>query len=200
MPFKAHQLILCSQSDYFKAACKEQFEEGRSKTIKLIDISPAAFERILKWMYREGLDIPDDISDDDLLAFYRAVDYLQITALRAEIFREVTNRTKQWAKSSGTPKRSFSTLWHNLSCLADICHVDDFCDLKTALQPVVPGMRYLSDVKPTKASNFPTSDPMLLNALVDCMNHLLRDNICKDCQHKLKFEKQSMCACCSKAM
>lgn len=49
--FKAHKLILCSQSEYFTKLFNSQFAEGSQKVVELKDDDEDAVEAMLTWIY-----------------------------------------------------------------------------------------------------------------------------------------------------
>lgn len=56
--FKVHRVVLCAQSRYFRAACKEEsFKEGTSRRLELQE-DPEVFEGVLSFLYTGDYKIP----------------------------------------------------------------------------------------------------------------------------------------------
>ncbi|KAK3676934.1 hypothetical protein LTR78_003139 [Recurvomyces mirabilis] len=49
--WKAHKLVLCKQSDFFKKACSGDFKEGKQNKIELPDDDKQAVDAILAFLY-----------------------------------------------------------------------------------------------------------------------------------------------------
>jgi hypothetical protein len=53
--------LLCHHSDYFKAACKDQWEFGRNKEICIHEEDPRHFAVFLAFVYTGKVEIPDKL-------------------------------------------------------------------------------------------------------------------------------------------
>ncbi|KAK5679433.1 hypothetical protein LTS10_008251 [Elasticomyces elasticus] len=60
--FTVHTATICQKSEFFTAACKREWQEGKDKTIPLPDVSPRVFTLYVNWAYTGVLDI--EIADD----------------------------------------------------------------------------------------------------------------------------------------
>lgn len=49
--FKVHRIILCPRSSYFRLLCKENFMEGLTKRLDLVDEDPDVFQAVLTYLY-----------------------------------------------------------------------------------------------------------------------------------------------------
>ncbi|KAF2667236.1 hypothetical protein BT63DRAFT_473593 [Microthyrium microscopicum] len=97
--WKLHQVILCSYSPWFKAACTGAFLESHTKEIVIHDENPIALEAVLKSLY--GLEIHAKLpgSDNDFLNLieqYRIANFLQLNKLEKgllDLFMTVFTRS-----------------------------------------------------------------------------------------------------------
>ncbi|KAK3646341.1 hypothetical protein LTR56_003101 [Elasticomyces elasticus] len=67
--FTVHTASICRKSEFFRAACKREWQEGKDKTIPLPDIKPPIFTLYVNWAYTGVLDIeigdsPDLVQND----------------------------------------------------------------------------------------------------------------------------------------
>ena len=53
--FKIHHNLLCSASDYFKAALNGQFKEAEEQKIELLEEKPAVLESFQLWLYTNSI-------------------------------------------------------------------------------------------------------------------------------------------------
>ncbi|KAL1988810.1 hypothetical protein VTN96DRAFT_7694 [Rasamsonia emersonii] len=49
--FNVHRIIICPRSSYFRTMCKENFKEGISKRLELVDEDPDVFHAVLTFLY-----------------------------------------------------------------------------------------------------------------------------------------------------
>ncbi|KAF3201816.1 hypothetical protein TWF192_005982 [Orbilia oligospora] len=82
MQYDLHRAIICLQSTFFDAACKEGFMEGNTREINVPGIEPDAFETIATWLYGGGFSIKGKLSAEEFCELYAATDYLGIDSLK----------------------------------------------------------------------------------------------------------------------
>ncbi|KAK4893406.1 hypothetical protein LTR27_008302 [Elasticomyces elasticus] len=70
--FTVHTATICRKSEFFKAACKREWQESKDKTVPLPDIKPPVFTLYVNWAYTGVLDV--EIIDDSLMAQDRSQD------------------------------------------------------------------------------------------------------------------------------
>ncbi|KAK5717213.1 hypothetical protein LTR15_009102 [Elasticomyces elasticus] len=51
--FTVHTATICRKSEFFTAACKREWQEGKDKTIPLPDVSPRVFTSYVNWAYTD---------------------------------------------------------------------------------------------------------------------------------------------------
>ena len=77
--FSAHRIVLGGTSEYFKAAlCGDTFAESTASVVKIPDVSAAAFEHILEFVYARTCKLPLNLLQEVLEASCR----LQCTELQ----------------------------------------------------------------------------------------------------------------------
>lgn len=74
--FVVHQALLCDKSKYFAKALTGSFEESKTGTVQLEDVSPILFKILVNWLYHSKVayTISDDGSniDQDFAGFQHA--------------------------------------------------------------------------------------------------------------------------------
>ncbi|KAG2482310.1 hypothetical protein HYH03_018752 [Edaphochlamys debaryana] len=60
--FPAHRAILIARCDYFGQRLEGGFADGTAAELSLPDADPAAFELLLRWVYRGAVDIPPSLA------------------------------------------------------------------------------------------------------------------------------------------
>ncbi|KAK5691975.1 hypothetical protein LTR97_011146 [Elasticomyces elasticus] len=60
--FTVNTATICQKSEFFRAACKREWQEGKDKTVPLSDIRPTVFTLYVNWAYTGVLDVK--IADD----------------------------------------------------------------------------------------------------------------------------------------
>lgn len=76
--FVVHQALLCDRSQYFAKALTGSFEESKTGTVKLDDVSPMLFKIVVSWLYCGNViyTVADDDSniEDDFADLEAAID------------------------------------------------------------------------------------------------------------------------------
>ncbi|CRG89531.1 hypothetical protein PISL3812_06567 [Talaromyces islandicus] len=49
--FQVHRLVICPKSSYFRTLCKDNFKEGISQKLELVDEDPDVFQAVLTFLY-----------------------------------------------------------------------------------------------------------------------------------------------------
>lgn len=49
--FRVHRLVICPKSSYFRVLCKDNFKEGISQRLDLVDEDPNVFQAVLTFLY-----------------------------------------------------------------------------------------------------------------------------------------------------
>ena len=94
--------LLVEKSQFFRAACRNEWKEAKSRVVKLPDVDPAIFNYYLLWVYRGRLPVRnewdvycDDWEDDaiavqsDLVKLWILADRLADVRLRNAIMDEI---------------------------------------------------------------------------------------------------------------
>ncbi|KAF3941912.1 hypothetical protein ABW19_dt0203920 [Dactylella cylindrospora] len=117
-PFQLHRAIICLKSDFFKAACKPNFQEGLSREINLPEIEPETFEKIARYIYGEEYVFDTfDCKHTDLVRVFEAADFLGIRALKASILEQFGSliSKKDGREYQEKTLRGVTTLFRNLA-------------------------------------------------------------------------------------
>jgi hypothetical protein len=98
--------LLVEKSQFFQAACRNEWKEAKSRVVKLPDVDPASFNCYLLWVYRDRLpvrnewDLDCDGWEDDALAvqsnlvkLWILADRLADSRLRNAIMDEMVTAT-----------------------------------------------------------------------------------------------------------
>lgn len=49
--FHVHRLVICPRSSYFRLMCKDNFKEGITQKLELVDEDPDVFQSVLTFLY-----------------------------------------------------------------------------------------------------------------------------------------------------
>jgi hypothetical protein len=60
---KAHKVVICSRSEYFRALCLGGLRESTQQQIEIHDTSPFLFKKLVEYLYTQRIDI-DDVADN----------------------------------------------------------------------------------------------------------------------------------------
>ena len=83
--FKVHKAIICQNSDFFRAACKNDFKEKREGIITLSEIQPDILRIVLKWIYESEYTI----DGYNVVDVFISADFLQMQPLKTTIFQAI---------------------------------------------------------------------------------------------------------------
>lgn len=70
--FVIHKDVLCSNSEYFKAALSGRFKEAETKEMGFPDVQPAIFRTVVHWVYTGITEFEDGSLEVDLSNFQAA--------------------------------------------------------------------------------------------------------------------------------
>jgi hypothetical protein len=112
--FHVPEILLTEKSEFFQAACRNEWKEATSRVIKLPDVEPCIFNLYLFWVYRGKLAVRNDwriIQEDysdtapaiqsSLVKLWILADRLADIRLRTATVDEMMLATSNIARSDG---------------------------------------------------------------------------------------------------
>lgn len=103
--YKLHRSVICLNSKFFDAACKENtFIEGKSRIIKLPEIKPTVFDEVVKWLYSGEYKIKAPFDESLFIGLYMASDFLELSLLHRSMQSAVYESLRQDILSQNSNK------------------------------------------------------------------------------------------------
>ncbi|KAK6518709.1 hypothetical protein TWF506_005847 [Arthrobotrys conoides] len=173
--FNLHRVILVANSKYFEIACKEHFEEGKTRETYLPDISSDIFEIVALWIYGGGFKYPDPFDKNVVQDVFIAADYLQILPLKNAVLTAVEDkfyRTDGW-----NPIDAYDML-------ETFCAHSKFTDwqkLRLLVKRAVHGC-YMGPHRILRLSRNGEESSMMLGLVIEAYQNRMRGILCADCQ------------------
>jgi len=138
--FTVHEDLLLRESEYFRIALKSQFIEGQSKTFRLAEDDPQAFDIFVQYLYTGTYNMPEKLFEgysnseelwlDTEAKAYLLGDKLIAMGFRTEIIRCLDNQLRKKPPSMHVLLRVAEEIYDNASAtdakaikavLADYC-------------------------------------------------------------------------------
>ncbi|KAK6510989.1 hypothetical protein TWF506_010074 [Arthrobotrys conoides] len=163
--YDLHRAIICLQSTFFEAACKEGFIEGNTREINLPDIEPEAFEAIATWLYSGGFSIKGKLSTDQFCELYAATDFLGIDSLKRAMMSTLAKTLQedmQKKSSEGVPaEKTVETPLSLIYSLTQTAPCSDWQGLRQVVDKIIPQnrlsgawLRGLAETDPAEINGF----------------------------------------------
>ncbi|EXX57868.1 hypothetical protein GLOIN_2v1487826 [Rhizophagus irregularis DAOM 181602=DAOM 197198] len=130
--FKAHSIILCARSDYFKCAFSNEWVTMNNNmiTFNKPNIAPKIFEMILKYIYAGELDLTNQ-PGENILELLVASDELVIEELFEHLQDYLIEKRQTWVK------QNFVFVLHTVFKIVRCKKLQDYC-LKSICTDILP--------------------------------------------------------------
>ncbi|KAF3162257.1 hypothetical protein EYR41_004838 [Orbilia oligospora] len=165
MQYDLHRAIICLQSTFFEAACKEGFIEGNTREINLPDIEPDAFETIATWLYSGGFSFKGKLSKEKFCDLYAATDYLGIDSLKrammSTLAKSLQNDMLKRPNDGAPVEKTVETPLNPTYSLTQTAPCSDWQVLRQVVDKVIPQnrlsgawLRGLAETDPVEINGF----------------------------------------------
>ncbi|KAK6529867.1 hypothetical protein TWF281_009023 [Arthrobotrys megalospora] len=194
--YTLHRNIICLNSVFFDAACKEgRFVEGYNQTIKLPEIDAPEFEVVIRWLYDEGYQLPSAVYGSDFALVYKAADFLGMSGLKQEMVKQFVAVLKL-ERGAMAPRRIASPLTV-LSDVADIAPVSDWELLRKIADEGMAASFFTNDGL-LKIASGELGSPLFGAVMLDAYQNYIRLNTCISCVFTAKDDPGGSCRVCNK--
>ncbi|KAF3927081.1 hypothetical protein AA313_de0204206 [Arthrobotrys entomopaga] len=204
--YKLHRTILCSESPFFKAACKSNFQEGINRLIKLPTIKPQVFEKILVWLYTGVYELPADGNHATIASLYSAADFLGTLKLKQAVLEKIAYSLDRdinlcLKKELELSKMEIRRPHYLLIPMARDSNVSEFEMFQPVMEVLVRYYRFEDSNLKNEAVREENNN-LFWAALVESYCKFLHANFCSWCKSELKFTLESgdCCKICSRVM
>ncbi|KAK6334672.1 hypothetical protein TWF718_010121 [Orbilia javanica] len=209
MQYELHRAIICLQSTFFEAACKEGFLEGNTREINLPDIEPETFEIVATWLYNGGFSIKGKLNTEQFCELYKAADFLGVEPLKRSMMSELARSLKEDIQRKPSDGAAVEKTVDNplglIYSLTEAAPCSDWQGLRQVTDKVIPHcrlsgawLRGLADSDPADINGFFTA--VLLDSYQEfvgslfcgfCTKHV-RGNAgkCQSCRKSLSYQKR----------
>ncbi|KAK6527617.1 hypothetical protein TWF694_004601 [Orbilia ellipsospora] len=194
--FDLHRVIITAKSKYFAAACKECFQEGKTKEISL-DIESHIFEIIAKWMYECEIDLFGESFDaDTVIAVYAGADYLQIADMKVDILRQLGKVYIDSQRHFGADKLDPYVFTRDLFVYA---HMSEWESLRACVRCLVKSW-YILPGEIVKLAKEEPATTLFMAVLIEVFQEALDTEICGPCRTTKEYVTGMQCQSCRKRL
>ncbi|RVD83540.1 uncharacterized protein DFL_007926 [Arthrobotrys flagrans] len=191
MQYDLHRAIICLQSTFFEAACKEGFIEGNTQEIDLPDIEPEAFEAVATWLYSGGFSIKGKLNTERFCELYKAADFLGIDSLKRAMMSGVAKSLKDDIQKKSTEGAAVEKTVENplglIYSLTKVAPCSDWQGLRQVTDKAIPQyrlsgswLRGLADSDPAEINGYFTA------ILLDSYQELINSIFCSSCTKQVR--------------
>ncbi|KAK6497845.1 hypothetical protein TWF481_012244 [Arthrobotrys musiformis] len=203
LQYDLHRAIICLQSTFFEAACKEGFIEGNTREIELPDIDPGAFEIVATWLYNGGFSIKGKLNTEKFCDLYKATDFLGIDSLKRAMMSGLAKSLQEDMQKKSSDSAPVERVVDNplglIYALTETAPCADWSLIRQVTDKVIPHcrlsgawLRGLADSDPAEINGFFTA------IMLDSYQEFISSMFCGSCTKSVR-NSAGKCQSCRKS-
>ncbi|KAK6354400.1 hypothetical protein TWF730_008807 [Orbilia blumenaviensis] len=198
LQYDLHRAIICSQSTFFSAACKEGFKESNTREIDLPDIESEAFEVVVTWLYHGGYSIKGKVDPKKFCELYQATDFLGVDSLKKAMMSAAARALQEdvykesYSSPNGPPdhilgEKTIDNPLELIQLLTEYAPCSDWQCLRQVADKAIPHNR----LSGPWLRGFAGSDPSEINGffaaiMLDAYQELMSSVFCGPCTRQFR--------------